>query len=253
VFTALARFADADGRCFPSVSRICEQTGIRSRQTVHVALDRLAELGLITRQQRRAESGAVTSNGYELPFLCLSNNQTPVSKKPHTPTPKNWTPPVQNSVHKLDVDEREPTKKKTPSYSPNGKHDGEPAEPEDFARFWSAYPYRVKDGKRTKATKAEALDLWRRMPKADRAAALDAVGAYAGATNPEFVLDAVRWLKRKRWQDEVGAPVGANGDPPENFGVVWDPHRHFGSSGLALFREQVAAAKAAWEAARGDR
>ena len=82
----------------------------------------------------------------------------------------------------------------------------------DFTIFWNKYPARngKKDGK------FQAFSEWKRLVVIPEMrdilfAALDAQKKHIDWTkeNGKYVQDAVRWLKHRRWEDEIGST--ANG------------------------------------------
>lgn len=62
-----------------------------------------------------------------------------------------------------------------------------------FDAFWEAYP--------KKTTKKECSDWWKKNP-AKRQAAIAGLSWYIRNTDPGFLLDPIRYLKRERWQDK---------------------------------------------------
>jgi hypothetical protein len=79
-----------------------------------------------------------------------------------------------------------------------------------FDEFWDAY------GK--KVGKAEAMAAWGKLSAQDRQDAAAGAADYALA-HPEvqYRLDPVRYLKRRRWQDEIGQPEEAQEAKPKKF------------------------------------
>jgi len=108
VYTALCRFAAPGNTCNPSVATIARRLGV-SRQTVHIALNRLEEYRVIRREHRFREDGGQDSNLYII-------------------TPMRELLPAKTDQHEGD-DEPEPT--------PEPEHAPEPA-PEPQAALESA-------------------------------------------------------------------------------------------------------------------
>jgi uncharacterized protein YdaU (DUF1376 family) len=77
----------------------------------------------------------------------------------------------------------------------------------EFDVFWRAYPGRLKgDGKLHKDGKQQARARFiEARKKSSLAAILDAVTAYAKATDARYVKDAHRWLANANWNDEEAA------------------------------------------------
>ena len=71
----------------------------------------------------------------------------------------------------------------------------------DFEKFWSAYPSR--QGK--KVGKKEAFAEWQRAMKDVEAEFLIAQIESLAPQYGEYPVDACRWLKHRRWEDEVSA------------------------------------------------
>jgi hypothetical protein len=75
---------------------------------------------------------------------------------------------------------------------------------EEFEAFWKAYPYRIRETSlgevKIKADKIGAFEEWQKLSKTDREAALSNIDK---ADRGKWTLDARRWLKRERWEDEV--------------------------------------------------
>lgn len=71
--------------------------------------------------------------------------------------------------------------------------------PDDFERFWSAYPANDKGRKRGKQT---SYTHWQKVPKADRAQLVTAATNYASETT-EFIRDPERFLKSDWWRDWI--------------------------------------------------
>lgn len=70
-------------------------------------------------------------------------------------------------------------------------------DPASFERFWSKYP--------KKRCRAEACAEWDRL-RPDKALLLEmslSLERYVKGTEPKYLLDPNRWLKRRRWEDEA--------------------------------------------------
>ena len=76
----------------------------------------------------------------------------------------------------------------------------------EFEMFWKAYPKRWNrsSGKYYKVGKWEAFQVWKRLSQKDRN---DILIKVKYMKNGEFVLDAHRWLKKRRFDDiEIPKP-----------------------------------------------
>ncbi len=69
----------------------------------------------------------------------------------------------------------------------------------DFERFWTAY--KMKAG-RFKGGKQEALDLWRKLPDAEKKLAFDLLPEYKMSKEwiSGFMVQPVRYIRRKYWE-----------------------------------------------------
>lgn len=65
IYLAIQGFADDDGFCFPSVSKIADICGV-SRRTVFRSLNKLENYKFIAREKRLKNDGGFTSNAYYL-------------------------------------------------------------------------------------------------------------------------------------------------------------------------------------------
>ena len=69
----------------------------------------------------------------------------------------------------------------------------------DFETFWSLYPKKIE--------KSTAREEWNKLSLEDRRLALEALPAHtkmwAERGDPHFILYACRWLKRRRFEDEL--------------------------------------------------
>ncbi|MBQ8671620.1 MAG: helix-turn-helix domain-containing protein [Alphaproteobacteria bacterium] len=90
VYLSIQGFANEDGFCFPSVSRIADECGI-SRRSVFRSLSKLEACRVIAREKRLRDDGGYSSNGYYLrlepdsPVANLSQGNAP-SESLHSDT-----------------------------------------------------------------------------------------------------------------------------------------------------------------------
>ena len=87
IYMLLARYADKDGKCFPSQEKLCKVTGIKDYRTIVKYLKQLEEKGLIDIKK---------TNG-KVNVYYLKNVNTPPTKNVGTP-PTNFAdePPTKN-------------------------------------------------------------------------------------------------------------------------------------------------------------
>lgn len=67
---AIARHADSDGKCWPSVKRISDITGL-SASTIKRKLKVLEALGLVKHQRRKGDNGRNSSNIYTVGYRAM--------------------------------------------------------------------------------------------------------------------------------------------------------------------------------------
>lgn len=180
VYLYLCRRSDADGRCWPSYNRIASDLGI-SRSSAIRWTNRLVELGYVAKDHRR-DGDRIDSNAWVIP------HRGGVTEILHGVTE---TLGVVSQRHRGGVT-------KTPKVNTKKKD----IDLAGFERFWSEYPRRQG--------KAEARRMWDDMslePMAD--AIVEAVVAQKAAgkfsDDPKYILYPVRWLQRRRFEDEVVA------------------------------------------------
>lgn len=249
----LANYADADGSCFPSQSRLADDTGL-SERSVRSHLDALEEQGLIVRTARRRADGSRASdriilsisNRKELPVggsatgtSCRGVGQEvpgggagaaglttfePVIEPINEPITLN-APATRECDQVLDQPLAESPKAKRAS---RGKPPPTPAEQAAFDAFWAIYPRRE--------AKQTALEAFLREVRAgiDPIAIASGAQAYAedrAGQDQKFTAHAATWLNQKRWTDEIAPPATSRpGRPMEGYcaldqamnGIDWD-------------------------------
>lgn len=231
VYAALAKYADANGMCWPKVETICEAVGW-SKPTVIKALKRLREVGLVESETRWAK-GSVTANAYRLPLHPPVNHvdstgkpRLPVeapSGQSGLPAPVN----VVDSTGKPRLPELEPRELEPRELEggnpPNPPNDDEPAEPEKPAKepeypaamlaFWEA----AHPKSRERSSKKQVHDQWKAIKPnattvADIMAGLDAWNA-SQSWHDGYALGAHRFLKLRKWTER---PAPKSAAPPSN-------------------------------------
>lgn len=202
---------------------------------VQTGINELIEAGYIVRRRQHAESGAFAGFEYiihEVP-PCTENPYTanPYTGKPYTENPAQSSkdklstiPPVvphegedSLSLAALDsslgegADEAKPKRKRRATKSAPDYR------PDTFARFWAAYP-RGED-------KQGAIAAWDELKPDDATLHAMSRALVRQKASEEWqrgigIPYAVRWLRRRRWEDEIKAPA-----PPERAGgdlPVWN-------------------------------
>lgn len=211
---------------------------------VQTGINELIEAGYIVRRRQHAESGAFAGFEYiihEVP-PCTENPYTanPYTGKPYTENPAQSSKDKLSTIppivpHEGDVGDdnpdnpsvacgdsslctREPQGAETPKRKRRRSTKSVPDyEPELFERFWAAYP-RGED-------RQGAVAEWDSL-RPDRETMLAMSRALVRQKASEEwqrgigIPYAVRWLRRRRWEDEIKAPA-----PPESAGgdlPVWN-------------------------------
>ena len=228
---------------------------------VQTGINELIEAGYIVRRRQHAESGAFAGFEYiihEVP-PCTENPYTanPYMGKPYTENPAQSSkdklstmPPI--VPHEGDVGDdnpsvsgaaadsptplsaacggisprrgesalctREPQSAETPKRKRRATKSAPDYRPDTFARFWAAYP-RGED-------KQGAIAAWDELKPDDATLQAMSRALVRQKASEEWqrgigIPYAVRWLRRRRWEDEIKAPA----PPPESAGgdlPVWN-------------------------------
>lgn len=203
-YVGLASYANSDQVAWPGLRGLAARLGM-GRSTVARALRTLEARGLIAIERHQGAAGDAETNRYVLqraPLGGWSSTGTGVPLGDHgVPLGDHGggPPEGQNKKDSSCPLEQEPQNK-------NGAHRA-PCLRSEFELFWSCYPPR--DGRRDK--KAEAWAEWQRLrPSPDLQATLRAA---LGRYRTEKPVDAVRWLKHRRWEDDVGVTPPATTRP----------------------------------------
>lgn len=203
---------------------------------VQTGINELIEAGYIVRRRQHADTGAFAGFEYiihEVP-PCTENPYTanPYTGKPYTENPAqsskdklSTVPPIvphegddSLSLAALDsslgegADEAKPKRKRRATKSAPDYR------PDTFARFWAAYP-RGED-------KQGAIAAWDELRPDDATLQAMSRALVRQRASEEWqrgigIPYAVRWLRRRRWEDEIKAPA----PPPESAGgdlPVWN-------------------------------
>lgn len=203
---------------------------------VQTGINELIEAGYIVRRRQHADTGAFAGFEYiihEVP-PCTENPYTanPYTGKPYTENPAqsskdklSTVPPIvphegedSLSLAALDsslgegADEAKPKRKRRATKSAPDYR------PDTFARFWAAYP-RGED-------KQGAIAAWDELKPDDATLQAMSRALVRQRASEEWqrgigIPYAVRWLRRRRWEDEIKAPA----PPPERAGgdlPVWN-------------------------------
>ena len=210
---------------------------------VQTGINELIEAGYIVRRRQHAESGAFAGFEYiihEVP-PCTENPYTanPYMGKPYTENPAQSSKDKLSTIppivpHEGDVGDdnpsvsgaaadsslctREPQSAETPKRKRRATKSAPDYRPDTFARFWAAYP-RGED-------KQGAIAAWDELKPDDATLQAMSRALVRQKASEEWqrgigIPYAVRWLRRRRWEDEIKAPA----PPPERAGgdlPVWN-------------------------------
>lgn len=182
------------------LAAICKE----GREAVASALSELERAGYLRRNKLQSRSEDGTFGGTEYVFY---ETPQPWPGNPATDEPATDEPSTKNQTQ-LNTKQRkkEQCPPKAPQRGRRGCKDRPDYEPERFARFWAAYPC-GKD-------KQGAMREWDSLrPDADL------MRVMAGALKRQLATEewqrgvgipyACRWLKYRRWEDELGKGRGA--------------------------------------------
>ena len=113
VLLALADNCNDRGECYPSITNICEKSGLSDRG-VQKAISELENMGFLMRSMRHGRSTLYT--------LTPERGSPPndVHPEPHSPTPERGSPPPPNVVHPTP-EPRSPRTINEPSIEPSPK------------------------------------------------------------------------------------------------------------------------------------
>lgn len=222
------------------------------KDAIRSAIRELTDAGYITRAQTHSEAGTFSGYDYivhETPAASPSSG-FPTMEKPTTGNPTTENPTQRNTdrlstilppiVPQSDADGGNPSVSLAADTSPDrGGKEGETGEaqsseppkrkrratksapdyrPDTFARFWAAYP-RGED-------KQGAIAAWDELKPDDATLQAMSRALVRQKASEEWqrgigIPYAVRWLRRRRWEDEIKAPApqpeSAGGDLP-----VWN-------------------------------
>lgn len=228
---------------------------------VQTGINELIEAGYIVRRRQHAETGAFAGFEYiihEVP-PCTANPYTanPYTGKPYTENPAQSSKDKLSTIppivpHEGDVGDdnpsvsgaaadsptplsaacggisprrgesalctREPQSAETPKRKRRTTKSAPDYRPDTFARFWAAYP-RGED-------KQGAIAAWDELKPDDATLQAMSRALVRQKASEEWqrgigIPYAVRWLRRRRWEDEIKAPA----PPPERAGgdlPVWN-------------------------------
>ena len=180
VLLMVANLADENGFCFPSHAYLARVTEM-SERSVQRSIERLIGAGLLTKQ-KRFNDGGQTSNGYTVVMRgdSVATGGSQNDTHPHD----NMTPYTDTNNLKIKQ-----TRKR-------GNY------PDEFNRFWEAYPRRPNDNK------WNAFFKWKSatsglISQSDLLDATQKFNIACANTEPRFIPMCATWLNQRRYLDVV--------------------------------------------------
>ena len=180
LYLILRRYADKQGRSFPSRSRLARDMNTSALKTVDAAIDNLVSIGALEVESRFSEDGDRTSNLYTIKFGGLGKNY----------------PTVGQNLPNGGVEMTIGTNTQLTTYPTNQDINTSLASTDRFEEFWDAYPRKIGKGAAKKA--------WCKITT-DPDTVIAAAFVFAGARqneDPKFTPHAATWLNAGRWDDE---------------------------------------------------
>lgn len=194
ILLALADHADDQGRCYPSIARLCQRTGLKER-AVQSNLRDLQTTGYV---KVKANAGP---NGCNVYFVRASpaGNAPPQEMHPASNAP--------DPRRKCTQTVREPSLGKETDVSYPSRAFALRAADDRFEEFWHAYPHR----RGAKKGKADAQKRWAAAIKAQTDPQEIIDGAIRFRRDRQaiegYAPDPATWLNKKRWTDDVEPPA----------------------------------------------
>lgn len=210
------------------------------KDAIRSAIRELTDAGYITRAQTHSEAGTFSGYDYivhETPAVSPSSG-FPTMEKPTTENPTTENPTLRNTEELSTIppivphegdggplpegEEREGGDVSESNTPPKRKRRATKSapdyRPDTFSRFWAAYP-RGED-------KQGAIAAWDELKPDDATLQAMSRALVRQKASEEWqrgigIPYAVRWLRRRRWEDEIKAPA----PPPESAGgdlPVWN-------------------------------
>lgn len=211
VLMMLAEYADAEGRCFPSVETLAADTGFSDR-AVQKAIRGLVAAGFLVIEKG---GGRGHSNRYRVAVKGEPSSGFNEEKgEPHSPNGVRGSA-IKGEPRSLKGERRSGELPKNPPLvleaDASNTHAPPPKPDDRFAEFWSVYAHKVARGA---AARAWVKAIKRAPP--DRI--ISGAARYAATRNPQYVAHAATWLNAERWDDEPPAPHngGTRNDRPQS-------------------------------------
>lgn len=221
VFMAIAKHANKDGECWPSIATLCALTGYSDKH-VRAKINRLVELGIIAKEPR-VTGGMKSVNVYR---ICQKSPENQIGMEYRTSGTTNRTDRYGVPDSSVPGTDRTKTNELNPEELDRGTPHPSPKRPspeyaDDFeSRFWAIYP---KNGR---GSKKKAAEIWKRLSPEDRDAAVAAIPVFAAGRDWQrgFSPGANVWLGDRRWENPPPPYVNGHAaeQPGDRFAAVYD-------------------------------
>lgn len=195
VYLFLARRANANGVCWPSLDGIVDGTTM-PRTTVKRAIAELEKRGWVGRRDRVSRFGTTLTSEY------LLLREYPRTYRGSKPRP-NRDQTVTKAPSILDPKEDTKNTKRTPKEET--LLSGPPEYPDDMMVFWKAYDAKGRD----RSSRDQVLAEWKKIRKVDVPMVMASVAAWRGTASwrDGFALGAHRFLKTGKWRETPAMPT----------------------------------------------
>lgn len=204
ILMTLANYADEQGCCYPSQSRLAEDCEC-SERTIRQWLDKLEELGFISRIRRNREDGSRTS---DLIRLNIGENQpanSAGSVKNLPANSSNSTGKICRVISKVNLSEdiMSETSSDTPDHHPKKRQ----TYPELFEESWKEYPTD------SNMSKKEAFNEWKKLSGEDKLAVREAIPlfkTFCARDQTYRPIHMCRFISKERWKGHLGQLRASN-------------------------------------------
>jgi hypothetical protein len=176
VLIMMANYADEDGKCWPSMNRLCEDTGMKKDSVIR-AIRSLEEMGLAEVERRKIE-GVNLPNIYHLNLRgVVAHSDQGVVAHSEEGSRSQRLKPIKEPITKDSI--------------------------VGFERFWLACPRRVG-----KEAAKKAYEKARKLVSDDEL--FEGIRRYATSRlgqDEQFTVHPATWLNQGRWADEGSYPT----------------------------------------------
>jgi biotin operon repressor len=204
VLVMMANFADEDGKCWPSLNRLADDTSM-SRSTVQLAIKGLEAAGML-RIEKRIQDGVSLPNHYYLDLKKVyrepvhhTDLEVEVYRQPVGGIPTVGTKPIIQPITKDSI--------------------------VGFEKFWLACPRRIgKEAARRAYEKARKTTSDSELLEGIRRYATSRAGQ-----DEQFTVHPATWLNQGRWADEPAGSYAQGQGPKREMteDEKWEAARRF--------------------------